>query len=251
MDFLHLSLEQWLLAFAAAFLIGIAKAGFGGVGMLSVALMAALMRGHELESTGVVLPMLIFGDLMAVWAFRSHARWPVVLGLIPPALTGVVAGFFCMGYLSNTGFKPLIGWTVLLLAGLQLFRQWRPRLFQSVPHSRGFTWAAGISAGFTTMVANAAGPIMALYLLAVELPKLALVGTGAWYFLILNLIKVPFSASLGFITPGSLLFNVMLIPAIAGGIFTGQFLLQKIDQRPFEQLLLLLTALTALHLVFF
>ncbi len=251
MDFFHLTLEQWLLAILAALFVGISKAGFGGFGMLTVALMATLMKGHELESTGIVLPMLICGDLLAVRAFRGHVRWPILLGLLPPAVAGVLAGFFWMSGLSNVGFKPVIGWIVLALVGLQLFRQFRPVLFQHVPHTRTFAWLAGTSAGFTTMVANAAGPIMTLYLLAVQLPKLAFVGTGAWYFLIVNLIKVPFSASLGFITPNSLLFNAALIPAVAAGLFTGRYFLHRIDQTFFERLLLALTALTALHLIIF
>jgi len=251
MDFFHLTPTQWILAGFAAISVGISKSGFGGVGILTVALMAALMSGHERESTGVVLPLLITGDLLATRAFRGHVRWPVLIRLLPPAMIGVCIGFFWMRGLSNTGFKPMIGWIVLALAALQFFRQIQPGIFQTIPHRRDFAWAVGITAGITTMLANAAGPIMALYFLAVQLPKLEFVATAAWYFLIVNLFKVPFSANLGFIRPESLLFNAALIPLVALGIASGRFFLHRLDQKLFEQLLLGLIGLTALHLIFF
>ena len=108
---------------------------------------------------------------------------------------------------------------------------------------------AGIGAGITTMLANAAGPIMTLYFLAVALPKLEFVATAAWFFLIVNLCKVPLSTNLGLIHPGSLLFNAALTPFVALGILTGRFFMHRINQKAFEYLLLILSALTALHLI--
>ena len=99
------------------------------------------------------------------------------------------------------------------------------------------------------MLANAAGPIMTLYFLAVQLPKLEFVATAAWFFLIINCSKVPLSANLGLITPGTLAFNAALAPFVALGIVAGRFLLHRLDQKRFEMLLLVLTALTALHLI--
>lgn len=251
MDFFNLTFGQWFMAVLAAFCVGLSKSGFGGVGMFTVALMASVMRGHELQSTGVVLPLLICGDLFAVRAFRRHARWPLLIRILPPALVGVCLGFFWIRQMSNASFRPLIGGIVLFLTALQLWRQARPGLFQSVPHSRWFAWAVGIGAGVTTMLANAAGPIMTLYFLAVALPKMEFVATAAWYFLIVNVFKIPFSANLGFIRPDSLCFNLLLVPAVALGIAGGRFLIHRIDQTVFERLLLALTALAAVHLILF
>ena len=250
MDFSHLTSQQWLLAGLAALMVGLAKSGFSGVGMLILVLMANAMPGYERESTGVVLPLLICGDLFAAQAFRQHVRWPVLGRMLLPAGIGVCVGYFWLRGLSNTGFKPLIGWIVLFLTGLHLLRQAKPEKFQSVPHSPWFVWTMGIGAGITTMLANAAGPIVTLFFLAVALPKLEFVATGALFFLVVNLFKVPFSMNLGFITLHSLAFNAVLTPLVAAGIYGGRFLVHRMDQRLFERVLLILTALTAFHLIF-
>ena len=250
MDFSHLSAQQWFLAGLAALLVGLAKSGFSGVGLLVLLLMANVMHGHERESTGVVLPLLLCGDLFAAHAFRRHVHWPMLFRMLPPAGVGVGLGFLWMRTLSNTGFKPLIGVIVLALAALHVLRERMPGKFQAVPHSPWFVWALGVTAGVTTMLANAAGPIVTLFFLAVALPKLEFVATGALFFLAVNLLKIPFSMNLGFITQASLGFNAVLIPCVALGIFGGRWLLQHINQRLFEKILLLLTTLTALHLLF-
>ena len=238
------------MAITAALAIGLSKSGFAGVGMLSIALMASLMRGHERDSTGVILPLLVCGDLFAVQAFRWQARWPLILRLLSPTLLGVGLGWVLMWRLSNAGAKPVVGWIVLGLLAIELWRQQRADTFRSFQHTRRFAWTTGIAAGVTTMIANAAGPIMTLYLLAIEVPKLELVGTTAWFFLIVNLCKVPLSTNLGLINQGSLCFNAALAPFVGLGIVGGRFLLHRIPQKTFERLLLVLTVLTALHLIF-
>ena len=132
---------------------------------------------------------------------------------------------------------------------MQGLRTLRPRAFQQVPHTRGFQWGAGLFAGSTTMMANAAGPVMAVYLLAVNLPKLQFVGTGAWFFLIVNLFKVPFSLQLGLITFPSITVDLLMIPAVAAGIFAGRSLVGHIPQKLFEALVLAFAIVASLRLI--
>jgi len=242
----ELTAPQWLLAVLAAVGIGVAKSGFSGVSMLHVIIFASLFGARD--STGVVLPMLIVGDLLAVRAFRQHARWDYIRRLLPPAACGVIAGALLVRWLSEAQYKPLIGAIILALTGLQLLRLGRPALFDQVPHTRWFAWGMGLFVGVTTMLANAAGPIAALYLLAVALPKLEFVGTSAWLFLIINCFKVPFSLALGLIHRETLLLNAVLIPAIVVGLFAGRWVVHLIPQRLFDALLLIFAAIAALRL---
>ena len=99
------------------------------------------------------------------------------------------------------------------------------------------------------MLANAAGPVMALYLLAVSLPKWELVGTSAWFFLVINVFKVPFSYNMGLINSESLAINAALAPAVLPGMWLGRWLIQRISQRIFDSLLLTLTGIFALRLM--
>ncbi len=243
----HFTTAQWLLAILGAFCIGFAKAGFSGAGLANVLIMAWLFGAKE--STGVVLPMLICGDILSVLAYHQHARWATIRRMLPPTIIGIVVGWALMHWLSAAAYGPVIGWIVLALAALQAWRRWRPGSFEHVPHSRPFAWSMGGACGFTTMVANGAGPVMTLYFLALATPKYELVGTMAWFFLIVNVIKVPFSVDLGLIYGSSLLFNLALVPAIAFGIFAGRRLIGLVSQDLFEMLLLIFAALAALRMI--
>ncbi|WLD11471.1 sulfite exporter TauE/SafE family protein [Planctellipticum variicoloris] len=242
-----LTSAQWCLAVLAAAGIGISKSGLSGVSLLHVLIFAFLFGARD--STGVVLPMLIVGDVLAVATFRQHARWDYIRRLLPPAAAGVVAGSLLIGQLSESQFKPLVGIVILLLTVLQLVRLWRPNLYEHVPHQTWFVWMIGLVAGITTMLANAAGPIMALYLVAVALPKFELVGTSAWFFLAINVFKVPFSAGLGLIHADTLALNVVLVPFIAAGLLAGRWLVTRIPQKIFDGFLLVFAAVAALRLV--
>jgi hypothetical protein len=243
----HLTLFQWMLAVIGAVGIGVAKSGFSGVGLLHVLIFASLFPAKD--STGVVLPMLIVGDICAVSIFRRHARWIVVRRLLPPTAVGVVIGALLARLISEAQFKPVIGAVILTLTALQLLRLFRPRLFEHIPHKLWFAWTMGLAAGVTTMLANAAGPITALYLLAISLPKFELVGTSAWLFFLINCFKVPFSAALGLIHPGTLLLNAALIPAILCGIFAGRWLVARIPQRLFDTFLLVFAGFAAARML--
>jgi uncharacterized membrane protein YfcA len=243
----HLTLSQWLLAFVAALGMGVSKAGFAGMGLAHVVIFAFLFGARE--STGIVLPMLLVGDLTAVGGFRRHARWDCLGRLLPSASVGVVAGALLMRRLSETAYKPLIGWIILVLTAMQLVRMVRPAWLGDVPHARPFAWTLGLTAGVTTMLANAGGPIMALYFLAVSLPKLEFVGTTAWFFFIINAFKVPFSVALGLIHGRTLALNLILAPAILIGVVAGRWMVYRVSQRLFDGLLLAFAAIAALRLI--
>jgi uncharacterized membrane protein YfcA len=245
--FLSLTPVEWIWAGVAAFCIGFSKSGFAGVGLVTVVIMARLFPPRE--STGVLLPLLIVGDLLSVWTFHQHAHWPHIRRLLPPTVAGILVGYVLMPLIPARAFGAVIGWTVLWMVLLQTLRRFRPQLYANVPHARWFAWLMGIWSGLATMLANAAGPITALYFVAINVAKYEFVGTAAWFFLLVNVFKVPFSAHLGLIDPHSLLFDAILIPAVAVGILAGKRLVRIIPQALFEQLLLLFAAVAAVRLI--
>jgi uncharacterized protein len=238
---------QWALAMLAAAGMGIAKGGLFGVSLMHVVIFAFLFGARD--STGVVLPMLIVGDICAVTFLHQHARWDYVRRMLPPACIGVVIGWALMGRVNDATFKPIIGWIILSLAVMQFARMQRPQWFGDVPHNLWFAWAMGLLAGVTTMLANAAGPIFGLYALSVSLPKFEIVGTGAWLFFILNSFKVPFSVGLGLITAQTLLFNLLMSPIILLGVAGGRWLTHRLPQKLFDSFLLAFAAIAALRLI--
>jgi uncharacterized protein len=244
---MHFEPWQWTLAVAAALLVGVSKTGIGGLGMLSVVVFAQIMPAKQ--ATGIVLPLLILGDLMAVASYRSHTQWRFLWKLFPWTAAGVVIGYFALGRIDDRQARVLIGFIVLVLLGVHVLRR-RGAMKGEGDHGWWFAPMIGVLAGFTTLVANAAGPLMAIYLLAMRLPKMEFVGTGAVFFMLLNLFKVPFMVNLGLINAQSFTLNLLLAPAVFIGALMGRKILVKIDQRLFENLALGLSAIAGLKLLF-
>jgi uncharacterized membrane protein YfcA len=231
----------------AAVCVGISKSGFGAMAIPGILLMTQVMPARE--STGVILPMLILADLFAVHAFRKFTVWRLLLKILPAAALGVVVGWWLMPLIPAGLFTPVIGWIILALLLLTILQKCSSQLQEIAADHPAVSWPLGLLAGVSTMLANAAGPAMTVYLLASRLPKYEFVGTAAWFFFFINIIKVPFSASLGLITSQTLLFNLLLAPAVLIGLFLGKFLLGKINQKAFEWILISLSLLGALRLI--
>jgi hypothetical protein len=230
--------QEWVLAVLGALLIGLAKTGMPGLSLLFVSIFASIIPARR--STGVVLPLLILGDMVAAYSYRRHAKWSHLWRLFPWTAAGVFAGYFALRRMDDRQARVAIGLIVIGLAVLHIARRLSPGSAQE----RGPIWFApviGILAGFATIVSNAAGPLMVIYLLAMRLPKMEYMGTGAVFFLLLNLFKVPFMYNLGLITPESLLLDLRLAPFVLAGTWAGRRLLGRIDQRLFENASLALT----------
>lgn len=240
---------QWTLLAAGAFITGLSKTGIAGLGVLAVALFANALPARD--STGALLPLLICADFFGVAFFRKHAEWPQLWKLFPWVVVGILLGCFALGKFSNAEAQRSIGGILLAMVALQFWRRRQPDdLASRLPHAGWFVALTGIVAGFATMTANAAGPLMVLYLLAIGLPKLALVGTGAWFFLLVNVFKVPFSLHLGLITTGSLRMDALLFLPMVPGALLGPVLLKRINQKAFETMVLVFTILAALRLLY-
>jgi uncharacterized membrane protein YfcA len=244
----ELTPADWLLIIGGVFCVGISKGGLPGVSMIPILVFAGIFPAKQ--STGMLLLPLIVGDLVAIAVFHQHADWRQLRRVAVPAVIGVLLGWFCLGKLSDAQLRPLIGGIILALSTLQLLRRSFGAWMEQTYHSRPFAWLLGGLGGWTTMLANAAGPVMSLFFLAMRLPKMVFVGTTAWFFCVINLVKVPFSMQLGLVTLPSLMLALSMAPVIAAGVFSGRWLLQRIPQRLFEILILSFAILGALRLLF-
>lgn len=238
---------QWVLLYVGAMISGFSKTGIPGISILSVSIFALVLPARE--STGVVLPMLIFADMFAYFVYRKNLEWRRVGRLLPGALVGLALGWLALGHVNNQQASRLIGVIVALMLGLHVWRRARQAADDTTPPPAWFGPFIGVFAGITTMVANAAGPVMTLYLLAMRLPKLEFLGTSAAFFLLINWIKVPFIAQLGLITPATLTLNLYLLPAVALGALLGRPIVQRVNQRIFENVALVLAAAAAARLL--
>jgi len=245
---LELDFFGWVVIAVCAVMVGTTKTGMPGLGILIVPLMALVLPTRQ--STGILLGILILADLFAVTYHRHNARWGHVLHLLPAAFAGIVAGYFGLKFVNDQQLKPVIGGIVLIMLGVNYWRKRVKGEDAPVPTQWWFAATLGFMAGVTTMMANAAGPVMIIYLLAMRLPKVEFVGTGAWFFFVVNWLKVPFSASLDLMTAESVKLNLMMLPFIAVGAVVGIFLLKYIPQKAFNAVVQILAAAAAIKLLF-
>ncbi|WP_395339061.1 sulfite exporter TauE/SafE family protein [Ningiella sp. W23] len=241
-----LSFSNLVFLFLCALLIGMAKTGIHGVGMLVVPIMALLFGGKS--SAGLVLPMLIMADCFAVYYYHRHANWSYLTKLFPCAALGVVLATAFGQLIDDQAFT--IAMALIVFASLALMIWSEKKKDKNIPDFYWFAALMGSLGGFTTMVGNLAGPVMALYFLAMRLPKNEYIGTAAWFFLIINLFKVPFHIfSWETITFNSFALNIITLPAIALGAFFGIYLVKRIPERAYRWFIIGTTALAAIAML--
>ena len=239
----------WCLAALAAFCIGISKAGFSGVSLISVFILADVFGAKQ--SLGFALPMLIMADLMVYPAFRKYASWKSVWVLTWPALVGMGLGVLVLGNVDNFTMRRVIGSIILLMVSLQTVGRLNPDGFYKLALTKKFGFVFGTTGGLATVLANAAGPIMQIYMLSRRMEKMELIGVGARFFLVINFLKLPLGAGMNLINTQTLLANLMLAPAIALGVFGGKKLLGKIPQKVFEFTVISFAVIAGIKLCFF
>jgi len=250
-----LSLLAWAALALGAVTVGISKTAIPGAGV-AVVLFAAVLPAKP--STAALLLLLILADVFAVVFYRRHADWTVLRRLIPPVLVGVVAGAVFMAHASDTLVGRVIAVILIGVITLGLVQRHRAARREQLagepaPPSRG---AAAVQAGvygglggFTTMVANAAGPIMSMYFLAARMPITVFLGTSAWFFFLVNVSKVPFSIGLGLFSRELLVMDLVLAPFVVLGAFGGRVIVKRMSRTFFEWSVIVLSILGALYLL--
>ncbi|MGQ7869832.1 sulfite exporter TauE/SafE family protein [Sunxiuqinia sp. sy24] len=242
-----LSPLQWSLMAVCGMLIGMSKVGVPGVSMIVVPILAFIFGGKQ--STGVLLPILMMADLFGVGYYRRHAQWNYLVKILPWAFIGVALALWVGEIVNDEQFKDLIAILVFLCIGLMLWKD-RRKEKNVLPDSWWFAASMGVLGGFATMIGNVAGPIFAIYLLAMHLPKNNFIGTSAWFFLILNFCKFPLHLFIWkTISWPSLQMDLMTLPAIALGAFLGIWLVRIIPEKTYRTAVIVLTAISAFLLL--
>jgi uncharacterized protein len=251
-----LSAGRWILGILSALLIGFSKSAVPGMAVVFVPIFAEVLPARA--STGAILPLLILGDVLAVVFWRRHAVWRHIARLTPWTLAGIAAGWFLMGRIDERVMRPVLGAALILIVAVNgLFYVRRAAaarrgipIEETVPDAWWFSALFGLAGGAVSMISNAAGSLLTVYLLSMRLPRDEFIGTSAWYFLIVNVVKVPFSLDLGLITPSSLLLDAALAGGVAVGSIVGILTARKIPRRAFEITAQVLALASAVRMLF-
>ncbi len=239
---IRLTVIEWLLGSLCAVGVGVSKTGVPGLAIVVVPLMV-LAVGDARQSAGWLLPLLCLADVFALHYWRRHTAARRLLSLAPWVFAGIAAGALALALPERT-LRYVVGAIVIVMLSLYLARRLRPDWLALPTHSAPY----GMATGFATTVANAASPVMNLYLLSKRLPKEEFLATGAWFFFFVNLSKVPIYLWHGLIGPRSLMFDALVSPAVLAGAVAGRWLVDKIPQRLFDWLVVALTVLSTLLL---
>ena len=236
---------DWAAALICGFLIGMAKAGVTGTALAIIPIMAMVFGGKS--STGIVLPMLLIADLFAVKYYNRHANWKYVLKVMPWTMAGVLIALLVGNSISDEMFKSVL--SVSVLVGIVLMVWFDLKKTTAIPDFWWFSVSLGLLGGFASMIGNAAPSILALYLLSMRIPKLQLIGTSAWFFLLVNLFKLPLHVFIwNTITLKTLAFGLILGPVIVLGVFAGILIVRFIPEKPYRILVIVTTAVSSLLL---
>ena len=250
---MDLSHVQLIYIGLAALIVGFTKTSVGGVGILAILLMALAIPGKT--SPGIILPMLLFADILAVIYYHRQCQWSILFRIFPLTAVGVIIGYYSVDHIPTEIFEKVLGLIILVILSLEVFISSRKKNENSTNTviEKKSNWIIisfiGIAAGISTMIANAAGPIFGIYLLQMGLTKKEFVGTRSWFFLILNLFKIPFSASLGLITFETLKLDFIFIPVILLGAFIGYKVLKLINLTIFKWLIRIAVVFAAIQLI--
>ncbi len=227
-------------------LIGMAKVGVSGAGMFAVPTMAIIFGGRD--SSGIMLPILIMADIFGTIYYRKHAQWEHLRKLFPPAVIGVLIGTYIGVYIPDETFKLIMGVIIFISVGVLLLLELQKSAW--LPGGKWFAVLIGILLGFTTMVGNLAGSVMALYLLVNNMPKNKYIGTVAWFFIAINVFKVPFHVFIwNTIDKETFLLDLCLLPLVSLGAFLGIRIVKKMNEKVYRQFIIVMTVIAAFFMV--
>ena len=244
---LHISTLEWMVILICGMLIGMSKVGVPGVSMIVVPALAFIFGAKQ--STGILLPILMMADLFGVAYYRRHANWNHLVKVIPWAIIGLLLALWVGELVNDEQFKDLIAVLVFLSIVLMLWQDKRKgtKLF---PDKWWFAASMGILGGFATMIGNVAGPVFAIYLLAMHLPTNSFIGTSAWFFMIINFSKFPLQMFVwNNINTSSLAIDLVTLPAIALGAFLGFKVVNVIPEHTYRGFVIVITAISAFLLL--
>ena len=238
---------SFFVALLAAFTLGLAKSGLKGMGVVVVTLMAFAYGAKD--STGIVLPLLIAGDVLAVTYYNRHAQWKYLLRFLPWMIAGVLVGVYIGKDLPEDLFKK--GMAITILISVVIMFAWEKYDWSHIPNKLWFAGSMGFTAGFTTMIGNLAGAFTNIFFLALRIPKNAFIGTAAWLYFIINLFKLPFHVfSWGTVNMDSLKTDLMLVPAVIVGFVLGIRIVELFKERQYRNFILIMTGIGAIVMLF-
>jgi uncharacterized protein len=237
----------YVVASISVVLVGIAKGGFSGLGVVSMPLLVLVM--DPIRAAAVLLPILMVQDVVGVWAFRKSFDLPTLKLMVPSALVGVFLGWLLASAVPSDGVRALVGLIALLFGANRLLAMLGKgvKLSGPLPNWLGAFWG-GVS-GFTSQVAHAGGPPFQVWTLTRNFPQLIYAGTSSLFFFIINWAKVPAYFALGQFTPVNMQLTLVFLPLAILSTLAGVILIKRISPERFQLVINIMMVLVGAELL--
>lgn len=245
----------WVFVGLGIIVQGIGKSGFaGGVGILTIPLMMLVMPVDKVVAT--LLPLLVLLDMNAIYHHRHNKVWSHIWEIYVPSLFGIAAGGILWWWIGHAGvdqysveIKRFVGIIAIFFALYIVAKDRALAWVDKIHVGPRSAWLFGSAAGFTSTMAHAAGPIVSLYMFAQGMGKSRFVGTTAWTFTLINISKLPIYFGVGLIRQDVLLFDLALVWLIPIGSYLGKWMHDRIPERPFNRIIMVLVLLAGIQLI--
>jgi uncharacterized membrane protein YfcA len=236
----------WIIAVLAVAIVGLGKSGLlGSLGMVAVPLLALVMPARD--AAGMMLPLLLVMDAIAVWTYRKDADWHILKIMLPGAFVGTIVGWVLWSFVSDAMVLLFVGVLTLLFI-LDALLPIRKKL-EGLPPSKPWGAFWGWAAGFTSFISHTGGPPFQIYVLPKRLSPVTFSGTSAFFFAIVNSMKLIPYFFLGQLNVANLVHGAILAPLAVASVIVGVWLVRRISVKRFYQLTYWLVFLLAIKLI--
>jgi uncharacterized membrane protein YfcA len=240
------STVELMFFFVVALCVGLSKTGVHGAGNVAVPLLAVVFGGQQ--SSGVMLPLLCIADVMGVWYYHRHASWSHLKKLILWSVPGILLGTAVGGMIDDHTFKMVMVAIIFVSVAIMIWMERGHK--EDIPDYAWFAALCGVGAGFTSMIGNLAGAFTAIYLLAMRLPKNTFIGTSAWFFMVINWIKVPLHVfAWKTIIWDTFFLDLLTVPVIALGAWLGIIIVKNLSEGAYRWFIIVMTLIAAVFMM--
>ncbi len=231
---------------AAGLVTGFSKFSIGGMGLIILPIVMLAFPGPE--ALGIVIPMYLVTDVMAIYMYRQNINWAVLARLLPLALIGIVVGGWWLSGIDAEQFTVMLGIIIIAILILGIWLDYQSTNIMKHPF---VIYMTGLFAGFISLIANAAGPLLSLILIEQKLSKEAYVSTRAWAFFIINLAKLPTLYFLELISWETTIISMQCLPGLLIGAGIGYYVLRRLNLKQFKWLIRGMAMIAAVKLLVF
>jgi uncharacterized membrane protein YfcA len=245
-EMFEFSTAEIITALISAFFIGFSKITGTSLGAAIIPMFSSIFPPKV--ATGILCIAFLLASIQAFKVHLKNIKLAHFKILLPGTFLGFIIGGAALLFFDEKILRIFISFTIIFMLIFNSGKSFYAHFFEKIQSSFWFGPLFGLLIGTTSMIANAASPLMVVYLLAKKEPKHFFIGTQVAFFLFIDLLKIPFYLYTGIITSSSFTINLIMIPVMIIGGTIGFFFIKWIPDNKFRILVTITAILSAAKL---